>query len=411
MAGMTRPMRTLSLPQARRLALAAQGFADPRPAPGEATARHVARAVGRMQLVQIDSVNVLVRSHYLPFFARLGPYDRGLLDRARDGAGPRSRRPRRLVEYWAHEASLLPPETWPLLAFRMDAARHRAWSRSVAHTHPELLEAVLATVREHGPLTSREVEGHLPHGAGREGTDWGWNWSLVKRCLELLFWSGRITSAGRTPAFERRYAVPGAVLPAHLVARRDELLEEDPQEAFTQLLALSLQAHGLGTQRCLADYFRLRGPRVARGLAELERRGLAERVLVPAWTDRPVWRHAGARVPRQVPGAALVSPFDPLVWQRDRTEELWGMRYRLEIYVPAPQRVHGYYVLPFLLDEELVGRVDLKADRAAGRLRVLSVHWEPGTDRARALPALEEQLMSMAGWLGLDEVEHAVTRS
>ncbi|RIK17126.1 MAG: cytoplasmic protein [Acidobacteria bacterium] len=397
----------MSVARARRLALAAQGFAGARPSPGAATARHVARAVGRMQVVQIDSVNVLTRSQYLPFFSRLGPYDTALLDRARDGSGPRSRRPRALVEYWAHEASLLPPTTWPLLAFRMDQARHRAWSRSVADSHPELLEAVLATVATHGPLTSREVEAHLPHGAGREGTDWGWNWSLVKRCLELLFWSGRITSAGRTAAFERRYAVPEAVIPAELVARRDALLEKDPQAAFTELLSLSLRAHGLGTQRCLADYFRLRGPRVARGLAELEERGEAERVRVHGWTDRTVWRRAGARVPRRVPGAALLSPFDPLVWQRDRTEELWGMRYRLEIYVPAQQRVHGYYVLPFLLDEELVGRVDLKADRAAGTLVVRGLHWEPGTDVPRASAALQDELESMAGWLGLTGLDFA----
>lgn len=404
---MTRTQPSLSVARARRLALAAQGFTDPRPAPGAATARHLARAVGRMQVVQIDSVNVLVRSQYLPFFSRLGPYDRSLLDRARDGAGPRSRRPRQLVEYWAHEASLVPPTTWPLLAFRMDQARHRAWSRSVAQTHPEVLEAVLATVRDHGPLTSREVETHLPHGAAREGGAWGWNWSTVKRCLELLFWSGRITSAGRTQAFERRYAVPEAVLPASLVARRDELLEEDPQVAFTELLALSLQAHGLGTQRCLADYFRLRGPRVALGLAQLEERGVAERVRVPGWTDRTVWRHVGARVPHRASGAALLSPFDPLVWQRDRTEQLWGMRYRLEIYVPAPQRVHGYYVLPFLLDEELVGRVDLKADRTGGALLVRARHWEPGVDVARAAPALQAELESMAAWLGLSRVDLA----
>ncbi|WP_324616625.1 DNA glycosylase AlkZ-like family protein [Ornithinimicrobium avium] len=168
-----------------------------------------------------------------------------------------------------------------------------------------------------------------------------------------------------------------------------------------------MRAHGLGTQRCLADYFRLRGPRVGRGLAQLEAREEAEQVRVPGWTDRPVWRQVGARVPRTVPGAALLSPFDPLVWQRDRTEALWGMRYRLEIYVPAPQRVHGYYVLPFLLDEELVARVDLKADRAAGRLLVRALHWETGVDRARAQPALEEELASMADWLGLTRIDLA----
>ncbi|WP_022923150.1 winged helix-turn-helix domain-containing protein [Ornithinimicrobium pekingense] len=400
---------TLSLAQARRLALAAQGFADPRPAPGAATMRHVTRVVDRVQVVQIDSVNVLTRSQYLPFFSRLGPYDPALLDRARDGAGPRARTGRRLVEYWAHEASLVPPSTWPLLTFRMEQARERAWSRSFAQTHPELLEAVRTVVREHGPLTSREVEAHLPHGAGRSDEQWGWNWSAVKHCLELLFWSGEITSAGRTTSFERRYAAPEVVLPAEVVARREALAHEDPQEAVTELLGISLRAHGLGTQRCLADYFRIRGPRVARGLEELEARGEAERVRVPGWTDRPVWRVPGMRVPRRVPGAALLSPFDSLVWQRERTEGLWGMRFRLEIYVPAPQRQYGYYVLPFLLDEELVGRVDLKADRAAGALVARAVHWEPGVDIRRAAPALQEQLELMARWLGLARVDFAKT--
>ncbi|MGD8199811.1 winged helix-turn-helix domain-containing protein [Ornithinimicrobium sp. W1679] len=393
---------TISREQARRTALAAQGFADPRPV--RTTMRHVQRVVDRVGLVQIDSVNVLVRSQYLPFFSRLGPYDRGLLDRARDG-GPGSRPPR-LVEYWAHEASLVPLPTWPLLAFRMAEAEERAWSRSIAASHPGLVEAVLETVREQGPLTSREVEAHLPHGAARTGEGWGWNWSAVKKALELLFWSGRITSAGRTSSFERRYADPVDVLGPDLVRRRDELAEQDPQEAFAELLHLSLRAHGLGSRRCLADYVRLRGPRVDAGLALLEGRGLVERVQVRGW-DQAVWRDPSARAPRRVPGAALLSPFDSLVWQRERTEALWGMRYRLEIYVPAHLRVHGYYVLPFLLDEQLVGRVDLKADRASGRLLVRSVHWEPGADPVAAGAALEEELTRMAGWLDLPRVDFA----
>ncbi|MFK5645678.1 winged helix-turn-helix domain-containing protein [Ornithinimicrobium sp. LYQ121] len=397
---------TISLATARRTALAAQGFADRRPGPGTATTRHVARVLDRVRVVQIDSVNVLARTQYLPFFSRLGPYDTALLDRARDGAGPRARTGRRVVEYWAHEASLVPLQTWPLLAFRMEGARERAWSREIVQSHPGLLQTVLEVVGEHGPLTTRAVETYLPHGADRPTEDWGWNWSAVKRCLEFLFWSGQITSAGRTASFERRYAVPEAVLPADVVQRRDALLEEDPQEAVTELLRLSLLAHGLGTQRCLADYFRLRGPRVARALTTLEERGHAERVQVRGW-DRPVWRDPAARSPRSVPGSALLSPFDSLVWQRERTEALWGMRYRLEIYVPAGQRVHGYYVLPFLLDEELVGRVDLKADRLSGTLLVQSSGWEPGADPARAVPALQAELEAMAGWLGLSRVDFA----
>jgi hypothetical protein len=243
---------TISLGAARRTALAAQGFADRRPAEGAATMRHVARVADRVQVVQIDSVNVLTRSQYLPFFSRLGPYDPALLDRARDGTGARGSG-RRLVEYWAHEASLVPPSTWPLLTFRMTGAREKAWSRSIADSHPGLLESVLEVVAQHGPLASREVEAHLPHGAGRGQESWGWNWSAVKSCLEYLFWAGDITSAGRTSSFERRYAVPEAVLAPDIVAARDAALDADPQEAVTELLRLSLVAHGLGSQRCLAD--------------------------------------------------------------------------------------------------------------------------------------------------------------
>lgn len=393
---------TISLPQARRTALAAQGFTDRRPASGASTMRQVGRVIDRVQCVQIDSVNVLSRSQYLPFFARLGPYDAALLDRARDGSGA----DRRLVEYWAHEASLIPPSTWPLLTFRMEAARERAWSRSVTTAHPGLLTAVREVVAEHGPLTSRAVEARLPHGADPSGRDWGWNWSAVKQCLEFLFWAGEITSAGRTASFERRYALPAAVLSARLVAARDAARDADPQEAVTELVRLALVAHGLGTRACLGDYFRVRGPRVEMALRQLEERGQAEPVRVRGW-DRPIWRDPGARAPRRVPGAALLSPFDSLVWQRARTEALWGMRYRLEIYVPAPLRVHGYYVLPFLLEEELVGRVDLKADRHGGVLRVQAVHWEDGTDSVAARRALVAQLESMAGWLGLSSLDFA----
>ena len=401
MSGTPTALPTLTLAAARRTALAAQGFADRRPAAGVATMRHVGRVLDRVRVVQVDSVNVLTRTQYLPFLSRLGPYDRALLDRARDGRGAAS--PRRLVEYWGHEASLIPPTTWPLLAFRMGSAREKAWSRDIAREHPGLLETVLEVVERDGPLTSREVEAHLPDAADRPRAHWGWNWSAVKQALEYLFWAGEVTSAGRNASFERRYAVPRAVLPPEVVAARDANLGADPQAAVTELVRLSLRAHGLGTLRDLADYFRIGGPRVRVALDELVAAGLAEPVRVRGW-DRPLWRDPSARTPRAVPGAALLSPFDSLIWQRDRTEELWGMRYRLEIYVPAAKRVHGYYVLPFLLDEQLVGRVDLKADRSAGHLLVRSVHWEDGTDVPRARGALQAELETMAAWLGLGEV-------
>ncbi|KUG53815.1 cytoplasmic protein [Serinicoccus chungangensis] len=398
-------MLTLTPAQARRVALAAQGFDRARPQdPG---ARRLTGVLERLGVVQIDSVNVLARSHYLPFFSRLGAYDTASLDRMRDGAGVRggARAGRRMVEVWAHEASLVPLETWPLLGFRMRRPRVLARREQLRDEHPGLLEAVGEVVAEHGPLTAREVEVHLPHGATRRTDHWGWNWSAVKTSLESLFATGELTSAARTSQFERRYACPERVLPPEVLRRAPGEPDAPGElESVVELLAVALRAHGLGSARCLADYFRVRGPVVTAALARLEAQGRAERVHVDGW-DRPVWLDPGARRPRRVEGAALLSPFDSLVWQRERVEQLWGFRYRLEIYVPAPQRVHGYYVLPFLLDEHLVGRVDLKADREAGVLRARAVHWEQGVDMAHAAPRLVDELETMAGWLGLGRVD------
>ncbi|WP_298885739.1 crosslink repair DNA glycosylase YcaQ family protein [uncultured Serinicoccus sp.] len=398
-------MLTLTPAQARRVALAAQGFGRARPEdPGT---RQLTGVLDRLGVVQIDSVNVLARSQYLPFFSRLGAYDTALLDRMRDGAGVRggARAGRRMVEVWAHEASLVPLATWPLLGFRMRHPRVLARREQLRDQHPGLLEAVGEVVAEHGPLTAREVEVHLPHGATRRNDHWGWNWSAVKTSLESLFATGELTSAARTSQFERRYACTERVLPPEVLRRAPgEPDAPDELESVVELLAVSLRAHGLGSARCLADYFRVRGPVVATALTRLEAQGRAERVHVHGW-DRPVWLDPRARRPRRVEGAALLSPFDSLVWQRERVEQLWDFRYRLEIYVPAPQRVHGYYVLPFLLDEHLVGRVDLKADREVGVLRARAVHWEQGTDVAHAAPRLVAELETMAGWLGLGRVD------
>ncbi len=360
--------------------------------------RHLQRVVDRVGIIQVDSVNVLVRSHYLPAYSRLGPYDVGLLERARDRA------PRRLVEYWAHEASLVPPSTIPLLRWRMDRWRQEAWGgmRRVPVDHADVVKAVLEEVGAHGPMTARQVEARLAHDAPRARDQWGWNWSVVKQALEHLFWAGQVTSAGRNTQFERRYAVPERVFPREVLAT-PPLTE---QQAFRELVAIAARAHGIGTEQDLRDYFRL-GPQDARpAIAALVEEGVLLPVTVRGW-GRAAYLHRDARLPRRVDARALLSPFDSLVWQRERTEHLFGMQFRLEIYVPAPLRVHGYYVLPFLLGDRLVGRVDLKADRAAnggeGVLRVHAAHAEPEAP-AETAAELAAELAQMAGWLGLGSV-------
>jgi uncharacterized protein len=391
----------LSNRAARRIALAAQGFARPRPA--EPGTRDVQRVVDTVGVVQIDSVNVVVRSQYLPFFSRLGPYDRRLVDRARDVA------PRRVVEYWAHEASLVPPSTWPLLDFRMRRAREDAWGgmQRAARDHPELVAAVLDEVARRGPLTSREVEVALAHDLPRQRDEWGWNWSLVKNALEHLFWSGEVSSAGRTTQFERRYALPSRVLPPTLrAAALDVAARPSEEEAFRRLVEISARAHGVGSEQCLRDYFRLSPEQARPAIASL----VADGTLLPATIEgwhRPVYLHRDARRPRRVTARALLSPFDSLVWQRDRTRAIFGFDFRLEIYVPEQQRVHGYYVLPFLLGEDLVARVDLKSDRAAGLLRVRRCTWEPGRGSTEDRAELDAELADLAGWLDLAGVNWA----
>jgi len=389
----------LTKAQARRVAIAAQGFADPRPAPGAAGMRHLQRVINRVGIIQIDSVNVLTRSHYLQFFSRLGPYDMALLDRARDVG------PRRLVEYWAHEASLIPPQTWPLLNFRMKRALSDSWGgmQRVAVEHPELVQAVFAEVATRAPLTSRQLETALDHDLPRDKTEWGWNWSLVKAAVEHLFWAGRISSAGRTAQFERRYASLDRVLPKTVAAQAISPDARPPDdEAFRRLMLIAARAHGVGSEQCLRDYFRLRPAQARSALRDLVASGDLLEVSIDGWR-RPAYLHADARIPRRVHAEALLSPFDSLIWQRDRTAALFDFHYRLEIYLPPDLRIHGYYVLPFLYGDTLVGRVDLKADRGADTLRAHATHWEPGAP-PEAREALERHLASMASWLGLGHV-------
>jgi uncharacterized protein YcaQ len=385
---------SLSSGQARRIALAAQGFTDPPPG-GPVTRRHLRRVLGRTAMLQVDSVNVLQRAHYVPVFSRLGPYPTELVDRA---AG---RAPRELFEYWGHAASLLPTGLHPYLRWRMAQAREEAWGsmRHVATQRPDLVEWVRQEVAGRGPLTSAELEAVAPGPGRRDPTEWGWNWSDVKRALEFLFWSGEVTSAGRTSAFARRYDVPERVLPPAVLATPTP----SDADAYRELVRVAAASLGVATEVDLRDYFRLPATATRPAVQDLVDAGELVPVTVEGW-GRPAWLHAGARVARRVRAAALVSPFDPLVWERSRTMRLFGVHYRIEIYVPAAKRVHGYYVLPFLLGDELVARVDLKADRAAGVLRVPGAWVEPGQRPEEVAGPLADALRSMAGWLGLSDV-------
>jgi uncharacterized protein YcaQ len=381
--------RTLSSSQARRIALAAQGFLDRRHEPP--TMRTLSRTLQRTGVLQIDSVNVLVRAHYMPLFSRMGPYDRELLHRAS------SRHPRRLVEYWAHAAAFMPVDLWPHMQHRMARAHSQAWGgpRSIAERRPDLVAWVLEEVRERGPISARGIEGDLPRGPKE---NWGWNWSETKHALEFLFYAGEVTAHGRNAQFERLYDVPERVIPVEILA----LPTPTPAEAHLELVRRAAVSHGVATEACLRDYYRMSGADTRAAITTLVEAGELEPVSVEGW-GRPAYLHRDARLPRRVAARALLSPFDPVVWERDRTEQLFGFHYRIEIYVPESMRVHGYYVLPFLLGEHLVGRVDLKADRRAGVLVVKGAYTEPGAPDHTATE-LAEELVSLAGWLGLDSV-------
>ncbi|KRE50338.1 hypothetical protein ASG92_08565 [Arthrobacter sp. Soil736] len=380
---------SLSLSQARRIALAAQGLDKGRPA-GPVTSRTVGRTFARIQLVQIDSVNVLARSHFLPFFSRLGSYDRAILQQM---AG---KHPRRMMEYWAHEASFIRPEHFLDLV----AWQNRTWVGASA-MDPGLRSGVtgriLEVLADGKPMTAAELTARIGHVEDRKHVNWGWNWNAVKRVLEHLFEEGVVSSASRTEQFERRYALTRNVLPGHALDAMP-----DPAASMDRLIDAAAQAHGIGTVRCFADYFRTPLKAAALSVEHLVDSGRLVPVTVKGW-DRKLYRHADARLPRTASGRALLSPFDSLVFERRRLEELFGFHYRIEIYTPEPKRRFGYYVLPFLLRDRLVARVDLKADRASGALLAKACFAEPHAPGDTAVE-LAAELRLMADWLGLDEV-------
>ncbi|TIL73586.1 MAG: winged helix-turn-helix domain-containing protein [Mesorhizobium sp.] len=378
----------ISLAMARRIALAAQGFADPRPN-GTPDRRHLARVLARTGLLQIDSVSAVVRAHYMPLYSRLGPYPLALLDNAA------VTRKRKVFEYWAHEASFLPVETYPLMRWRMERAERgeemynglAKWGRERA----AYIEDIYREVVERGPIAASALE-------GQKGSGGWWGWSDAKHAFEWLFWAGRITTASRR-GFERLYDLPERVLPPATLA----LPVPSPEDAHRELLRISARAHGVATAGDLRDYFRLSPADIKGRIEELVDAGDLLPVTVEGWS-KPAYLHRNARFPRKIGARALLAPFDPVVFERARTERLFDFRYRIEIYTPAEKRQYGYYVLPFLLGERIVARIDLRADRRAGVLRVHAAYAEPGAPPQTAAELFEE-LQLMQGWLGLERIE------
>ncbi len=339
----------------------------------------------RLGVIQMDSVNVLVRSHYLPLFSRLGPYDRSLLDGFVYGD-------HEAFEYWGHDASLVLSELHPLFRWRMAGDHEWGEMRRWSAEQMQLVDSLHAAVLADGPLSASDLDSN----DAKKGPWWGWNDS--KRSLEHLYFRGRV-GAFRRGNFEKVYCDPAHVVPASVLAEPDP----EPRDAMAALLERSARGHGVGTAKDLGDYFRLPIKAVRPMLEEMADDGIVDRVTVEGW-KHPAYRHPKAVLPRQVDACALVSPFDSIMWERDRIERLFDFRYRIEIYVPKPKRVYGYYVLPFLLGDRYVARLDLKADRIGSRLLVQAAHAEVGVDKHHVAERLHSELATMARWLGLDDV-------
>lgn len=389
------PKISLTAAEARRIALAAQGFGKRRTA-ARSSWPHVSAAIDHMGLLQLDSVNVLVRSHYLPAYSRIGDYDRAALDRRAFQDGAR----RQFFEYWAHEASLLPNHLHPLMRWRMARARrlvgvyksHAEWVRSAKG----YIQAVKRELAAHGPLAAAD----LSDPGERSGPWWGWH--RGKAALEYLFRTGEVTTASRRGAFERVYDLTERVVPADVLAQKTP----PEAEAIRELAAAGAKAFGVATEFDIRDYFRLPVAEARRAVTELVEEGRLEPVTVEGWS-KPAFLFAGTPAPNTIAATALLSPFDPLVWFRPRTERLFDFHYRIEIYTPQAKRRFGYYVLPFLHDGRLRGRVEVKAARGDGALDVLGAHAEPGIAPERIAPALALELERLAAWLSLGKVRVA----
>jgi uncharacterized protein len=381
----------LSIAEARRIALAAQGFVH-QDRDGRANWSAINRSIRQMHLLQLDSVNVLVRSHYLPVFSRVGGYDFKALDERTF-----SNKKRAMFECWSHVASLVPLEMHPLMRWRMDRAQngrgvYGSLSR-FAKDEKAYLQSVLDFVRSHGPTGQSD----LPDKSRGEGGWWGW--SKGKMALETLFDQGLLTTAAR-PSFERLYDLPDRVIPAHIL----NLPTPSEAETFRTLIDLAGRALGVATEFDLRDYFRLPVTETKTALKELVEEGALVPVKVEDWKHQ-AYVHRDAKLPRKAGGTALLSPFDPLVWERSRTERIFNFHYRIEIYTPAPKRKFGYYVLPFLMGERIAARVCLKSDREKGVLRANTAHLEPHADLGETAEALAAELARMASWLGLERAE------
>ena len=372
--------------------MAAQGFGLRRPDRGVGI-RDVQAVINRVAQFQIDSVNVVTRAHYMPIFSRLGRYDVRLLERAA------YQPPRRLYEYWGHAASLIDVKLQPYLRFRGQAGFRDVWAavERVARQNPSLVDIVRDEVAARGPISSRDLE----YEEERSRDNWGWNWSSVKIVMEWLFYLGEITSARRNSQFERVYDLPERVLPQTVLAQPSPT----PQDSVRELVRRAAQALGVASELCLRDYFRT-GSRITRAaIVELVESGELLPVAIAGWDSRPTYLWHEARRPRRVNARALLSPFDSMIFERNRLEQLFDFYYRIEIYVPGPKRIHGYYVYPFLLGERFVARVDLKADRSRGVLLVNAAWIEPEQDRDYVATELRAELDLMADWLGLSGVQ------